>query len=274
MKASFGFKSALRVGMVAVAGFVALGAVSQAQALSLSVTGNKYQSAPISFSNSQSTGVYNQSMGGIQVNDGSNTFWVYCIDPLTSYGTPNQYATSSLYSYLNGGAYDAQFAQTPYTNKAPYYDNQDKTNILNKLVALYSHAYNDATSTTSSTTKSAAFQYTVWELMGEAGYGSTTGGLRLGTGAVAGFKTQVDAYLTALNTNTWTNVNGANLSTANNFTYSVYTPTPTAGSQAFLRVVSSTTTDTGNNVPEPGTLGLAAAALAGLGYARRRKAAA
>ena len=76
MKASFGFKSALRVGMVAVAGFVALGAVSQAQALSLSVTGNKYQSAPISFSNSQSTGVYNQSMGGIQVNDGSNTFWV------------------------------------------------------------------------------------------------------------------------------------------------------------------------------------------------------
>jgi hypothetical protein len=274
MKASFGFKSALRVGMVAVAGFVALGAVSQAQALSLSVTGNKYQSAPISFSNSQSTGVYNQSMGGIQVNDGSNTFWVYCIDPLTSYGTPNQYATSSLYSYLNGGAYDAQFAQTPYTNKAPYYDNQDKTNILNKLVALYSHAYNDATSTTSSTTKSAAFQYTVWELMGEAGYGSTTGGLRLGTAATVGFKTQVDAYLTALNTNTWTNVNGANLSTANNFTYSVYTPTPTAGSQAFLRVVSSTTTDTGNSVPEPGTLGLAAAALAGLGYARRRKAAA
>ncbi len=271
MKASFGFKSALRVGMVAVAGFVALGAVSQAQALSLSVTGNKYQTAPISFSNSSTTGVYNQAMGGIQVNDGSSSFWVYCIDPLTSYGTPNQYSTSSLYSYLNGGSYDAQFAQTPYTSKAPYYDNQDKTNILNKLVALYSHAYNDATSPTSSTTKSAAFQYTVWELMGEAAYGSNSGGLRLGSAVSAGFKTQVDAYLTALNTNSWGNVNGANLSTADNFTYTVYTPTPTGGSQAFLRVVSSTTTDTGNSVPEPGTLGLAAAALGGLAYARRRK---
>lgn len=274
MKTSFSIKSALRVGMVAVAGFAALGAVSQAQALSLSVTGNKYQSAPISFSNSQTTGVYNQNMGAIQVNDTTSSFWVYCIDPLTSYGTPNQYATSTLYSYLNGGAYDAQFAQGAYTAKAPYYDNQDKNTILNKLVALYSHAYNDATSLASSPTKSAAFQYTVWELMGEAGYSSTAGGLRLGTAATATFKTQVDAYLTALNTNSWGSVNGANLTTASNFTYTVYTPTPTSGSQAFLRVTNSSTTDTGTPVPEPGTLALAAAALFGLGYTRRRKTAA
>ena len=273
MKASTGFNSALRVGMVAVAGFVALGAVSQAQAVSLtrSTSTDRLLTESISF-NAGAT-YQNSSLGSMGMNDGTSSFQVYCIDPLTSYTQPNNYSVSSLYSYLNGGAYTAQFAQTPYTNVQSYgYNDQNTTTILNKLVELYSHAYNDSLTGGTDKTKSAAFQYVAWEIMGESAYSRSAGGLRSSTGNPAAFTTQVNAYLTALNTNSWGSVNGANLTTANNFTYTVYTPT--TSSQAFLRVDASSSTNTGNQVPEPGTLGLAAAALFGLGYARRRKTAA
>jgi MYXO-CTERM domain-containing protein len=281
MSTTWNFKSVLRVAALASAGFVAAGAFSQAQALSLNVVGNKYATESIKFTGSTGT-YYNQTMGAINVNDGTSSFWVYCIDPLTAYGTPNTYAVSSLYSYLNGGSYTAQFAQTGYTSKAANgYDDQNTAGILNKLVDLYSHAYNDSLT---SNLKSAAFQYAVWEVMGESSLGGSSGGLRYNTSNVVGttmpgtFRSQVDAYLSALSTGSWgsvwnsaTGTVGNYLASAATFTYTVYTPTPTSGSQAFLKVSSSTSTNTGTPAPEPGTLALAAAALFGLGYTRRRQ---
>jgi len=205
------------------------------------------------------------SAGAFQVKDSNNdSFWVYCLDPLTSYKASVTYNTASLGDFLTlGGAnssYNKLFTNPAYSGVTPYAA-QNTTTVLNKLVSLYSHAYSDSLS---STTKSAAFQYAVWEIEGESAYSSSAGGLK--TSSTGAFKTQVDAYLTALTNNTWTSVNGLNLSATKNYTYTAYVSSPLGGSQTFLRV-----TDAPNTVPEPGSIALVSLALFGVAYTRRSK---
>jgi len=204
------------------------------------------------------------SAGAFQVKDSNNdAFWVYCLDPLTAYKAGASYNTASLGDFLTlGGAnssYNKLFTNPAYSGATPYAA-QNTTTVLNKLVSLYSHAYNDSLS---SVTKSAAFQYAVWEIEGESAYSSSKGGL---TTSTAGVKAQADAYLTALTDNTWTSVNGLNLSATKNYTYTAYVSSPLGGSQTFLRV-----TDASNKVPEPGSIALVSLALFGVAYTRRSK---
>ncbi len=204
----------------------------------------------------------------------NSSFWVYCLDPLVSAHSPTAETPYGLTAFLGSSSY---FGAAAYANVGSVYVKQNATTVQNNLVELYSHAYNDSLT---SKTKSAAFQYAIWEILGEteANYGTDVGGLKANTyvgNSDSAFRAQADAYLSALNATgneaaVWGAVNGFNLSAAQNFTYTVYTPNTTGSSQAFLGVVASTLTST-NGVPEPGTGVLAAmGALAWFG-ARQRK---
>lgn len=238
----------------------------------------------------------NYSTGALWATESTvaNSFWVYCLDPLVSATTPATDTPTGLNAFLGSTAYFGASAYSAASLGA--YAKQTGSVVLANLVELYSHAYLDSLT---SNTKSAAFQYAVWEILGESatGLGTGVGGLKT-TGWAAGatvagvvqttaaaangdtaFVNQANAYLNALvATNeaaAWGAVAGTgaagatNLGGTTNFTYTVYVPT-VGSSQAFLGVVQSTNTNT-NGVPEPGSLALAGmAALAFVG-ARQRK---
>uniref|UniRef100_UPI00286C0258 PEP-CTERM sorting domain-containing protein n=1 Tax=Roseateles sp. TaxID=1971397 RepID=UPI00286C0258 len=154
------------------------------------------------------------------------------------------------------------------------------TQVLNKVTELFNYAYADATLTNNSI-KSAAFQFALWEVLGDtkaganagswANYNATSGGLREGTtaggatalastgagGYSAALTSQINTYLTALNTGTWA---GIGTGTASNYSFTVFN---SATSQTLVSV-------TQNAVPEPGSLALAGLALFGVVYTRRQ----
>lgn len=240
-------------------------------------SGTKIKTETMKFGTNNATTVYT---GALWANEqpSNSSFWVYCLDPLVSAQSPTTETPKGLTAFLGSSSY---FGAAAYANVGTVYKKQDATTVQNNLVELYSHAYSDSLT---NSTKSAAFQYAIWEILGEteSNYGTGSGGLKantyVGNGDTA-FRTQADAYLTALTATgneatAWSAVNGTNLSTAQNFTYTVYTPNTTGSSQAFLGVVASSTTNT-NGVPEPGTGVLAAmGALAWLGVRQRKNKAA
>lgn len=218
--------------------------------------------------------------------NGSN-FFAYCIDPLTfgvSTGSA-KYNATSLFSFLNtvqGGInpnetttrYQQQMAGAGYTSvngtgKATTYGLQDTTTVLNNLTALFSHAYNDSLTSTS---KSAAFGYAVWEIMGDSGLSRTGGSLKtVGSATVNGY---IDALLSAVSgVTTWTAAStawgGADLITTTSWDYIVYSDPTTHSSQNFIRVTPGGAGQS-NNVPTPGSLHLAGLAILGVWGASRR----
>ncbi len=255
---------------------------AQAYNTSLSSTGtNRYGQADIQIGAYTKTG---QSMGASLVNDSSASqqFWVYCIDPLTTSKLTSTYSTSSLDSFMgvtlnSGGAatsgngaasgYKTLFTSAPYSTVDNYEYKSGTVSLYNNLVELYSYAYKDSMT---SNTKSAAFQYVLWELLGDANSGvadpTKNGGAYFSNTSYESVRTQAEKYLDALNNaneSFWTSSLGLTKSAYN---YTVYKSTASPSSQTFLAV-----SDKKSSVPEPGSIALAFAAFGAVAYTRRRK---
>jgi MYXO-CTERM domain-containing protein len=261
-------------------GLAALSLVSvsaQAQTLYDGSGTNKTGSYSVKFGTRDSAST---SMGALSVSMNSNqnnSFWVYCFDPLNGTNLPTTYQTVGLENFVTSASgsptYQALFSASPYnstslntSSDSTSYKMRDKTQVYNNLVELYSHAYVDSLS---STQKSAAFQYAIWSILGEdpGRYSATSGGLQH-TGSDLNFRAQAEAYLTAVNNNSWSLVNGAVLTATTSYTYTVYASSPLGSSQTFLAVTPKPPT----GVSEPTSALLAAIGLAAIGLSRRRKA--
>lgn len=226
-------------------------------------------------------------IGPHNLSDATHQFQAYCIDPFTGYQWGQSvYSTTSLSNFLNtklsdgNTGYQQQFAS--YGTGVTGYALQSATTVMNNLTSLYSHAYTDGMA---SALKQTAFAYVVWEIMGDtiAANSRVSGAARssgtdavsnaVGSGLRDALETQIDAYMAALSSNSWTSVNGANLTATTNYTYTVYYDAAPHTAQNFLTVSPATGGGTGGTVPEPGSLVLAGLGLAGLLRLKQRQAA-
>jgi hypothetical protein len=206
----------------------------------------------------------------------TGSFWAYCVDPGTGTNSGALYNTVDLATYIKGTNaanpsgynYTTLFTDQNHSGFANAgYTAQNTTVVYDSLVALYSHAFADSQTTS---TKSAAFGYAVWEILGQASPYSadpvTGGALKMASTATAAFQTQVNAYLGALNSGNW---GGIGLAAATAYTYTVYAAASLDGSQNFLTATAGATPPT--KVPEPSMLALLAACALAWRLAQQRK---
>jgi hypothetical protein len=253
------FQSGLRAAALGVVASMAF-ALAPVQAQVLNANGSLGEAHALSLN----AGVSYASTwrGANSFTEGAGSFWAYCIDPRTGYTNGTNYTATSLANFLSGGRYASQFGQAAYTSTASTgYVAQATSAVQNSLMNLFAHAYADSLS---SSVKAAAFSYAIWEVLGESSYNTNTGGLR--SNEVSAWRTQTDAYLSALSTNSWSSVNGVNLNAAVSYLYTVYYTAAQGASQSFLRV----TQNTGTGVPEPGSLALTLLGLLGVAHVARR----
>lgn len=215
------------------------------------------------------TGVYksNGAALGARGVDATNNgvsaddFWVYCIDPSTGFGNGATYTViSGLDNYLinlvNGRSltyYKEEFSTGAYSTANSYGDLTDAATVKARLDELFRYAYADSLT---STVKSAAFQFSVWEVLGDAALSRTAGFNTKDDAAING---QIDSYLGALNSHTWGSL------TATNYNFTIYMSLNT--SQGQIRV---TPQPGGGSAPEPGSVLLAALGGVGLLASRRK----
>lgn len=197
----------------------------------------------------------------------SDNFWAYCIDRDTGFGGGITYTKlSGLDAYLTtansafGGKtyYQQQMSSGNYSSTGSYGDSTTPSLVKTRLEELFRYAYADSLT---STLKSAAFQFSVWEVLGDASLSRTSG---FNSAAVdTSFNSQVDTYLTALGTHSWGSL------VAKDYNFTVYMAL--GQSQGQISVTPGTGSTNGK-VPEPGSLALAMMAVLMLaGQLRRRR---
>ena len=261
--------------LVFAAALAGSGANATNVSLSLIDTGSRSQAGAISFHSDVSSAIAtakktNIAIGSYQLSNGD---WAYCLSPFTNaQSAASSYTPLTLASFFGtDGGYEQQFALSSpnYLGLAPGYDNRDGMTVMNKIVALFNHAFADTKEVSgnfSVAEKSAAFAYALWEVEGEGGaYSTAAGGLRL-----AGVNADVMAYATTL----LDNVASGNWAgwAYKTYEFSVFQATPITSSQSFLVVRDAPDNRTG--IPEPSTLLLLAASGVALVVSRRKAVAA
>ncbi len=270
---NFSIPSLSRLVLVLAAAVAGVGAHAANVSLSLTDTTTRIQAGGISFHADVNNATATSRKGNIAIGSYklSNGEWAYCLSPFTNaQSAASSYTPVTMASFFGaGGGYEQQFALSSpnYLGLAPGYDNRDGMTVMNKIVALYNHAFADtqvASGDYSVAEKSAAFAYALWEVEGEGGaYSTTAGGLRL-----SGVNADVMAYATTL----LDNLSSGNWAgwAMKTYEFAVFQATPITSSQSFLVVRDAPENRTG--IPEPSTLLLLAASGVALVVSRRKAA--